>query len=208
MTRVLEHRVDPLVARTGRERTNEASMRDRLRAAHFDDLYASDPDPWEFETSEYEAAKYAATIEALQGRRYQRGLEIGCSIGVLTEQLAQHCDEVLGIDVVEAPLQRARERVPTARFERREIPEESPPGHFDLTVCSEVLYYLDEPAFRATLEKFSGTTLLAVHWRPPTQNYPFGGDDVHTQLITRFGPADYSRDTAKYVLDRWDRCGS
>ena len=43
-----------------------------------------DPDPWEFETSEYEAAKYDATIAALEGRRYATGLEIGCSIGVLT----------------------------------------------------------------------------------------------------------------------------
>jgi len=77
---------------------------------------------------------------------------------------------------------------------------------FDLTVCSEVLYYLDEPAFDATLERLTGT-VLHVHWRPPTQRYPFGGDDVRMLLTERFGAPDYSRETEKYVLDRWDRCG-
>src|SRR3954454_12910985 len=124
-------------------------MRDRGRTAHFDALYARHPDPWNFETSAYEAAKYQATIAALEGRHFARGLEIGCSIGVLTEHLAPHCDALLAIDVSERALARARERVPGATFERREVPEEYPEGYFDLTVCSEVLYYLDEPAFDA-----------------------------------------------------------
>ena len=63
-------------------------MRPRLTAGYFDELYAGDPDPWGFETSAYEQAKYAATIDALEGRRYATALEIGCSIGVLTARLA------------------------------------------------------------------------------------------------------------------------
>jgi trans-aconitate methyltransferase len=183
-------------------------MRDRVQPEFFDELYAKDMDPWEFETSEYEAEKYDATIAALEGRRFRHGLEIGCSIGVLTEHLARECDDLLAVDVAEAALAKARERVPQVRFERREIPEEWPPGDFDLVVCSEVLYYLDEPAFQATLERIHDTTLLAVHWRPPTQNYPFGGDEVHELISERFGKAAYTRRTPKYVLDRWDRCGS
>lgn len=181
-------------------------MRPRIQRKFFDDLYATDPDPWNFATSTYERAKYDATIEALENRRYATGLEIGCSIGVLTGRIAQHVDDLLAIDVAEAALEQARARNPTVRFERREIPEEYPPGDFDLTVCSEVLYYLDEPAFQATLERLTGT-LLHVHWRPATQTYPLGGDDVRMRLTERFGAADYSRETEEYVLDRWDRCG-
>ena len=40
------------------------------RRATSSELYASDPDPWGFETSAYEQAKYAATIDALEGRRF------------------------------------------------------------------------------------------------------------------------------------------
>ena len=181
-------------------------MRPRLGSAYFDELYARDPDPWGFETSAYEAAKYDATIQALEGRRYATGLEIGCSIGVLTERLAQHVDDLLAIDVTEAALEQARERVPQVTFARREIPEEFPAGRFDLIVCSEVLYYLDDAAFERTLDHLHGT-LLAVHWRHPTRTYPLRGDEVHDRLQARFGAPEYTRATADYRLDRF-ACGS
>ena len=182
-------------------------MRPRVGAAFFDDLYARDADPWDFETSGYEAAKYEQTIAALEGRHFSTALEVGCSIGVLTERLAEHCDDLLAIDVAESALARARERVPQVRFERREIPEQFPPGAFDLTVCSEVLYYLDAPALDATLDRITGT-LLAVHWRHSTERYPFTGDAVHERLAQRFGAPAYSRWTKDYALDRFDACGS
>eukprot|EP01037_Dinobryon_pediforme_P001478 gene1476-1499_t len=56
---------------------------------HFEKLYAANPDPWNFNTSEYEAAKYAATLEALPRPRFHHGLEVGCSFGVLSRALAQ-----------------------------------------------------------------------------------------------------------------------
>jgi SAM-dependent methyltransferase len=180
-------------------------MRPRLGPAFFDELYASDPDPWGFATSEYEQAKYDATIAALEGRRYPRGLEIGCSIGVLTQRLP--VDELLAVDVSEAALEQARARNPQVRFERREIPEEFPDGRFDLIVCSEILYYLDEPALDATLDRLHGT-VLAVHWRHPTERYPLRGDEVHDRLAQRFGPPAYARATPDYRLDRFDACES
>ena len=186
-------------------------MTERLGPAFFDDLYAANPDPWTFESSPYEAAKYDATIAALQGRRFTSGLEIGCSIGVLTDRLSARCDTLLAIDVAEAALERAKQRVPAAAFERREVPEEFPDGAYDLIVVSEVLYYLDEPAFDATLDAIERTlhgTLLAVHWRPLAERYPLTGDEVHERLRTRFGRPAYARRTDKYNLDRFDACGS
>jgi SAM-dependent methyltransferase len=177
-------------------------MRPRLTAAYFDELYAGDADPWDFETSPYEHAKYDATIAALDGP-YETGLEIGCSIGVLTERLRPHVSELLAVDVSEPALAAARRRVPGVRFERRELPEEFPPCDFELIVASEVLYYLDPPAFEAMLARLRGT-VLAVHWRHPTRTYPLTGDEVHDALIRRLGPPAYSAPTADYRLDRWD----
>jgi predicted TPR repeat methyltransferase len=182
-------------------------MRPRVQPAFFEDLYAQDPDPWDFETSAYEREKYDATIAALEGRRFARALEIGCSIGVLTRALAEQVDELLSIDVVESALERARVRNPGVRFERREIPEEFPDGAFDLVVASEVLYYLDAPALAATLDRIESGTLLAVHWRHPTERYPFTGDEVHARLRARYGPSAHHRQTPDYVLDRFDLCG-
>lgn len=188
-------------------------MRTRVAPAFFDRLYEQHADPWDFATSPYEAAKYDATIAALGDRRFASGLEIGASIGVLTERLAQRCDRLLAIDVAEAALARARERLagaaPQVTLERREVPEAFPAGPFDLIVCSEVLYYLDPPALDATLDAIAralapGGCLLAVHWRPATRTYPLRGDEVHAQLAERFGPAAVSRRTDAYALDRFD----
>ena len=66
------------------------SLRDR-----FEGMYADRPDPWGFETSAYEQAKYDATIAALGPAATPRALEIGCSIGVLSERLAARCDALL-----------------------------------------------------------------------------------------------------------------
>jgi SAM-dependent methyltransferase len=187
-------------------------MTERLGPAFFDDLYARDPDPWRLETSEYEARRYDATIAALEGRRYTTALEVGCSIGVLTERLAAHCDALLSIDVAGAALTRARARQLPAHvaFERREVPEDWPDGPFDLIVCSEVLYYLDPPAFDAATEAIErtllpGGSLLAVHWRPPARRYPLRGDEVHERLASLGWPAAVSRRTGSYVLQRFDR---
>lgn len=182
-------------------------MRPRLAPGFFEDLYAENPDPWGFETSDYERAKYDVTIAALAGRRFRSGLEIGCSIGVLTQRLAEHVDRLLGIDVAESALERARARNPGVTFERREIPEEFPDGAFDLVVASEVLYYLDAPALEATLDRVGSGTLLAVHWRHPTERYPFTGDEVHARLRARYGPSAHHRLTPDYVLDRFEICG-
>jgi SAM-dependent methyltransferase len=78
-----------------------------LQPGYFDKLYAENPDPWRMETSAYEEAKYIATLAALPRARYTHAIEIGCSVGVLTARLAERCDELLGIDVAQAALDRA-----------------------------------------------------------------------------------------------------
>jgi len=69
-------------------------MRERLDREYFEDLYGQSPDPWGFETSPYERKKYEHTLDVLQGQRYRRALEVGCSIGVFTAMLAPLCDEL------------------------------------------------------------------------------------------------------------------
>ncbi len=167
-------------------------MRKRLDREYFENLYAESPDPWGFETSEYERRKYERTLGVLAHRRYRRALEVGCSIGVFTEMLAPLCDELLGVDVSEKAIAAAKERLesfPQVRIELRRLPEETPEGPFDLVVASEVLYYWPEDVMLAALSRFEevlapGGALLAVHWRKETETYPLQGDKVHELLLT------------------------
>ena len=122
------------------------------------------------------------------------------------------CDALLAVDAAQAAADAARERLralPHATVECRELPEAFPAGPFELIVCSEVLYYLDDAAFSATAaaigrELAAGGSLLAVHWRPVTETYPLTGDEVHERLAARFGPAARSERTPEYALDRFD----
>jgi predicted TPR repeat methyltransferase len=166
-------------------------VRERLDREYFENLYAELPDPWGFETSEYERRKYARTLGVLAHRRYRRALEVGCSIGVFTEMLAPLCDELLAVDVSERAIAAAKERLesfPQVRIELRRLPEETPEGPFDLIVASEVMYYWPEDVMLGALSRFEEVlapdgALLAVHWRKETKTYPLQGDEVHGLLL-------------------------
>jgi trans-aconitate methyltransferase len=181
---------------------------------YFNALYAADADPWRFASSPYEAEKYAATLAALPSRRFADALEVGCSIGVLTAQLAPRCDRLLALDVADAALAKAQARCPAVRFERRRIPQEWPPGRFDLIMLSEVLYYLDAPAIadvagRAVGALQPGGSILLVHYLGET-DYPTTGDDAATLFMASaqaagagLTPALQSR-APGYRIDRLD----
>ena len=100
-----------------------------LDADYFEQMFQDTPDPWDFETSAYEQAKYAQTLAALGDRRFDRALEIGCANGVLTARLAPYCERLLAIDVSETALDLARARcssLPQVTFERIEFPRQMP----------------------------------------------------------------------------------
>ena len=178
---------------------------------YFDTLYTRDPDPWQFATSDYERGKYAATLAALPRDGYACGLEVGCSIGVLTKQLAPRCGELLALDVAERALDQARERcggLNNLRFERRRVPAEWPTGHFDLILLSEVVYYLDradvgELAARVKASLLPGGHVVLVHWLGET-HYPLSGDEAAECFIAEIGDAASIRHqerTDQYRLD-------
>ena len=178
---------------------------------YFEQLYAKDPDPWRFATSDYERDKYAATLDALAATHFTRAFEVGCSIGVLTRQLAPRCDELLAVDVSASALRQAEERCgdqPWVEFAQMAVPNDWPEGQFDLILFSEVLYYLGidgiHLAARRTLESLKpGGTVVLVNWHGPTDG-ACTGDDAANMFMSdckpRLQPVFQSR-ADKYRLD-------
>lgn len=162
---------------------------------HFDRLYAGDPDPWKFASSDYERDKYAATLAALPRARFAHAFEVGCSIGVLTKQLAARCDAVMAVDVADAALRSAAERcaeLPHVRFARMVVPGDWAPGRFDLILFSEVLYYLSaagrQAAARLSVENLlPGGAILLVNWHGPTDG-GLTGDAAAEEFIAACAP--------------------
>jgi len=182
-----------------------------MPASYFEGLYAGKVDPWDFESSGYERMKYDATLAALRRARYRRGLEIGCSIGVLTARLATRCDSLLSIDVAEKALQAARERCrafANVEFDKVRVPTKWPAGRFDLIILAEVVYYLDAGDVSRLAEQVRASTepggdVLLVHWTGPT-NYPLSGDEAAELFTTALGRSAHRtrrQRTQAYRLD-------
>jgi SAM-dependent methyltransferase len=189
-----------------------------LAPEYFDDVYNAADDPWNFISSEYEAAKYAATVAALPNKNYHSAFEIGCSIGVLTEMLAALCQSLLAIDVNEKALNQARLRcgnLPNVRFRKMVVPDEFPDDNFDLIIVSEVGYYLSAADWKRAGEQiisrlnWSGVVVL-VHWTHFVADYPQTGDAVHDSFAElSAGKLKHldSKRTDDYRLDVWRKLG-
>ncbi|MFC9659440.1 class I SAM-dependent DNA methyltransferase [Nocardia sp. NPDC127606] len=176
---------------------------------YFDRMYANDDDPWRFTTRWYEQRKRALTMAMLPRAHYRRGFEPGCSIGVLTEELAGRCDHLVSTDIAERALDAARSRLLHAPVEFRlwGLGQPWETEDFDLIVFSEVCYYLDAARLRDVFEQAvahlePGGTLLCAHWRHVVTDYPLTGDDVHAIAHRTVGlSASAHYDDADLLID-------
>ncbi|MEO6397119.1 MAG: SAM-dependent methyltransferase [Tepidiformaceae bacterium] len=156
---------------------------------YFEEKYAASGDPWNFLHSWYERRKYDLTLAALPEQRYARAFEPGCSIGVLSERLAQRCDELVAMELLPAVASEARERLrpyPHASVVAGGIPGDWPDGSFDLIVLSEVGYYLTPEGLEQAIHRLGSSmrahaTLVSVHYTLET-NYPLPGGAVGEAL--------------------------
>lgn len=148
--------------------------------------YAGSADPWGFDDRWYEQRKYALTLAALPRRRYRHAFEPGCSIGALTELLAERCERLLACDLVPAAVELTRRRVAGragVTVDRWDARTDWPDDGFDLVVVSEVLYYLDGAAAHRFGERLvrhlaPDGQVVAVHWRRPADPHVLDGDEA------------------------------
>jgi SAM-dependent methyltransferase len=185
-----------------------------MKAAEFERRYRRDGDPWGYGSSAYELAKYDATLDACGPGPFVSALELGGSIGAFSAQLAGRCEALTTIDWSPTAVRAAETRLadfPRARAIVGEIPDAIEPSDHDLVVASEILYYLDDDALTATLERLgnvlvAGGRLVAVHWRPPGPERPQTAVAVHARLRSRPWLRPVSdRSTADYLLDVLER---
>lgn len=187
-----------------------------LSTDYFDKIYQSNDDPWNFERSDYEREKYAATLAALPRPMYDNAFEIGCSIGVLTQQLVSRCRHLLSVDGSEAPLRKAQARLHDqshVQFQQMKIPDAFPGGQFDLVLLSEVGYYWSRADLAKAQQRIGdallpGGHLLLVHWTPYVEDYPLTGDEVHEAFIAWADSQSllhlHHQRAEQYRLDLWE----
>jgi SAM-dependent methyltransferase len=197
------------------ERDFECFVVSQARAAaasakYFDRLYDANSDPWRLATSFYERRKRSLLLASLPRSRFVRAFEPGCALGVLTDELADRCAEVIAWDGAPAAITQSASRLSrheNVHLEQRRIPHEWPDGAFDLIVLSEVGYYCDDLRRLADRCKRSLTedgVLAACHWTHPAPDHPHTARAVHDALgaglhrVVRHVESDF-------LLDVWSR---
>jgi 2-polyprenyl-3-methyl-5-hydroxy-6-metoxy-1,4-benzoquinol methylase len=111
---------------------------------YFERRFAAE-DTWRLDSSEYEQTRLDTIISAIGDAPVNRILEVGCAEGHLTRRLAALGAEIVGLDISERAIAKARDRCRGMRnitFACRDVASAELDGTFDLILATEVLYYL------------------------------------------------------------------
>jgi len=161
-------------------------------------------DPWGLDWRASQQYRYAEMIAAIERAMPSRRadalvIDVGCATGGFTARLTALVEaqggSVLGVDIAEPAIARARLRFPALRFECLDLARcaESFAGSADLVTCLEVLYYLpreERPAAIRALRKLlrpGGTLLVScMIARPPYLSQ----EELHDLVATEFSVLD------------------
>jgi 2-polyprenyl-3-methyl-5-hydroxy-6-metoxy-1,4-benzoquinol methylase len=187
---------------------------DTTSQAFFENIYQENADPWHFATREYERRRYETILRALAGRRFKHAFEPGCSVGVLTQQLAACCDRVDAIDISPTAVELAQKRCrqsPNAYIVCDSLAHPMPGDIFDLVVFSEIGYYFEEQALRDILLTLVPRIepkgmLVASHWLGSSPDHILGGHRVHEIIGESDNLIHYRAERyTDFRLDCWSR---
>jgi len=179
----------------------------------FEALYDASADPWDTLNPRltYQERKYRTVMALLpQGRRFARALDLGCGLGTLSAQLATRADAVLGVDVAQAAVERARQRhgcIANLAFAQGDIADlpGTLGGDCDLITIMDTLYYLPSTS-DAALDDVAAriAAMLAPGGIVVLSNHLFaGGWDKATLLSRRIDNAFCRSPRLQLVSRHW-----
>jgi predicted TPR repeat methyltransferase len=189
-------------------------IRNTVSKEFFEEKYRADHDPWDFSSSPYELSRYDAIMRVLGMRNFHSAFEPGCSIGILTERLASHCQHLFAMDISPTAVAEARRRCelcPNVAIVEGTLPQDMPSDQFDLIVFSEIGYYFDRSTLAGIRDLMESQLsphglLVAVHWLGVSGDHVLSGDDVHHVLHAgRAIRMTSSRRHDGFLLESWER---
>lgn len=187
-----------------------------IQLPDFDALYRADADPWAVASSFYEQRKLAVVLASLTQASYAAAWDPASGTGELAARLADRVRTVLATDASAEAVRLTERRcahLPNVSTQQLRQPcqPERPEAGFELTVVSELVYYLSS-AHRARLSGVladsaaASAEIVLVHWRHrPHDGYLSGAEgqlETVQQLTTRHGWwAAVRHDDRDFVLD-------
>jgi SAM-dependent methyltransferase len=187
---------------------------DTVSKEFFEGKYRANRDPWNFSTSSYELNRYSEILRLLGNRSFNHGFEPGCSVGVLTEQLAGRCQHLFAMDISPTAVAIARQRCanhPNVTIVEGALPDDLPQASFDLIIFSEIGYYFERGVLVAIRDLLIQRLarqgmLIGVHWLGVSADHLLTGDEVQDVLRSNASlTMTASRRHADFLLESWER---
>lgn len=103
---------------------------------YFDALYAlNQGDPWQYEQRWYEQRKRQICLAVLPSLQFDSAIEIGCSNGIFSQELAQRTNSLMCLDANDTAIQLAQQRLQDyshVQVLQRIVPDDLPKQKFQL----------------------------------------------------------------------------
>ncbi|MBK0064108.1 MULTISPECIES: class I SAM-dependent methyltransferase [unclassified Acinetobacter] len=181
---------------------------------YFNQLYEQNDDPWSYADRWYEHRKRAICLSLLLHDQYKKGLELGCSNGIFSQQLAERCQHLVCIDANERAVYLAQQRLSSAahvKILQKQLPDNFPEDHYDLIVISEIGYYLTRNELLKLIDLCQRNLtdngmILLCHWRYPIEGFELNGETVHSLFKQEMKLGHYLRLNDKdFLIDVWTK---
>lgn len=110
----------------------------------FENMYQDYEDPWFQTVKEQWASDKAIAINLMRKLKVKKVMELGCGLGYFTHEIAKTGVEVLGIDISQTAIRKARSTFPQCNFLVSDILNYSVYRSFkpDLIIMAEITWYI------------------------------------------------------------------
>ena len=119
-------------------------IKDGKLVAEFEEMYQDYKDPWHQTEREKYASDKAIATNLIRRLGVKRVTELGCGLGNFSKRIADIGVEVLGVDISETAIKKAKEKFPKCSFRVGDILDYEIYREFkpDLIVMAEITWYV------------------------------------------------------------------
>ncbi|MCL5258051.1 MAG: nodulation S family protein [Patescibacteria group bacterium] len=139
----------------------------KSRSEQFEKLFQRQTDPWNFQNSAWEKNRFNRVVEVAKMIRPKNLLEIGCAEGDLTKKLASFCPNVTAVEISPTAIAKAYQKAPGVCFinaDANSLGNFFSQNEFDLTLATEILYYLTKVDAKKILSALKTKYLLTSNF--------------------------------------------
>lgn len=144
-------------------------IRDGNLVGNFEEMYKNCDDPWHQSESNFNELSYSRNIAILAMKRFgiKSVVDFGCGLGYYTKMINNSGIDVLGVDISDEAISKARNLFPNLKFQVGKIQDmQGERGkkyfNYDAILLSEIVWYIlpDFDSIIETLAKLNGKYLI------------------------------------------------